>query len=94
MIELYRPVHCPDCTKIEETLKELVVAHKIITLESGQSMAKLTPGTPLPAIKDNEQIFTGQAAIDAYLADLEKIVADWRRFQSDACYIDDDGKIC
>ncbi len=94
MIELYRPVDCPDCTKFEETLRELVIAHKIITLEPGQFAATLTPGTPLPAIKDEGQIITGQAAIDAYLVDLEKIVADWRRFQSDACYIDDDGGVC
>jgi glutaredoxin len=94
MIELYRPVFCPDCTKIEEVLKELVVAHKIITLEPGQSAATLMPNTPLPAIKDEGQIITGPAAIDAYLAELEEIVADWRRFQSDACYIDDDGNVC
>lgn len=94
MIELYRPVHCPDCTKIEEALKELVVAHKIITLEPGRPATELTPDTPLPAIKDEGQIITGQAAIDAYLVNLEKIVADWRRFQSDACYIDDNGGIC
>jgi glutaredoxin len=94
VIELYRPVHCPDCTKIEETLKELVVAHKIITLEPGQFAAELTPNTPLPAIKYEGQIIAGQVAIDAYLVDLEKIVADWRRFQSDACYIDDDGNVC
>jgi len=94
MIELFRPVHCPGCTKIEETLKELVVAHKIITLEAGQPAAELTPGTLLPAIKDEGQIITGQAAIDSYLVDLEKIVADWRQFQSDACYIDDGGNVC
>ena len=94
MIELYRPVHCPDCTKIEETLKELVVAHKIITMEPGQSIASLMPDTPLPAIKDEGQIITGQAAIEAYLVRLEKIVADWRRFQSDACYIDENRGVC
>ena len=94
MIELYRPIHCPDCIKIEETLQELVVAHKIIMLESGQTTAALTPNTPLPAIKDEGQIITGQAAIEAYLVRLEKIVADWRRFQSDACYIDENRGVC
>ena len=94
MIEFYRPAHCPDCYKIEEALKELVVAHKIITLEPGQTAADLTPHTPLPAIKDEGQVITGRAAIDAYLTDLEKVVADWRRFQGDACYIDDNGDVC
>jgi len=94
LIEFYRPAHCPDCHKIEEALKELVVAHKIITLEPGQSASTLTPHTPLPAIKDEGRVITGRAAIDAYLVDLEKIVAHWRRFQGDACYIDDNGDVC
>ena len=94
MIELYRPIYCPDCIKIEETLQELVVAHKIITLEPGQFATESTPDTPLPAIKDEGQIITGQAAIGAYLVELEKVVTDWRRFQSDACYIDDNGDVC
>jgi hypothetical protein len=47
----------------------------------------------LPAIRDNGQMINGPAAISAYLKDLEKFVADWRRFQSDSCYIDD-GEVC
>ena len=94
MIEFYRPIHCPDCARIEETLKDLVVAHKVITLEPNQTTPQLTPDTPLPAIKDEGQIISGQAEIAAYLLHLEQIVADWRRFQSDACYVDEHSNIC
>ncbi len=94
MIELYRPTNCPDCAGIEEMLEELVVAHKIITLESDETTPQLTPNTPLPALKDEGKIVSGYEAINAYLIELEQIVADWRRFQGDACYINDSGEIC
>lgn len=94
MIELYRAIDCSTCTEIEEALKEMVVAHKVITVEAGQEYESLPVETPLPALKDNGRIITGQAAIAAYLKELERFVADWRRFQGDACYIDDEGEVC
>lgn len=94
MIELYRPVNCPACADIETTLKELVVAHKVITVEAGQVTAELNGNVALPAIKENGQIISGPASIAAYLKDLEKFVANWQRFQSDSCYIDDEGESC
>ncbi len=94
MIELYRPTNCPTCAGIVSALKELVVAHKIIVVEPGQQPDTLAADTPLPAIRDEGQIISGQEAITTYLWELEKIVADWRRFQSDACYIDDNGDTC
>jgi hypothetical protein len=94
MIELYRPVNCPTCTGIETALKEMVVAYKVISLAAGQTTQALPAETRLPALKDNGQIITGQAAIAAHLRELERFVADWRRFQADACYLDGDGKVC
>jgi hypothetical protein len=94
MIKLYRSVDCPGCDDIESTLKKLVVAHKVIVVEAGQQVDDLSPSVVLPAIKDNGQMISGPAAISTYLKDLEKFVADWGRFQSDSCYISDDGKPC
>ncbi|HXV44723.1 MAG TPA: glutathione S-transferase N-terminal domain-containing protein [Anaerolineae bacterium] len=94
MIEFYRPVDCPACADIETVLKELVVAHKVVVIEEGQAAAELKPDVSLPAIKDNGQVVSGPTAIAAYLIELEKFVAGWQRFQSDSCYIDDDGATC
>jgi hypothetical protein len=88
MIELFRPVDCPDCADIEAILQELVVAHKVIVVEPGY------PDTPLPALRENGRTISGRAAITAYLKDLEEFVADWQRFQSDVCYIDANGQVC
>jgi hypothetical protein len=94
MIELYRPVECAICAEIEAALKEMVVAHKVIVVEKNQNSEILPPETPLPALKENGQIISGQGAIVAHLQELEKFVANWRRFQADSCYLDDDGRMC
>ena len=88
MIELFRPIDCPACTDIEATLQELVVAHKVIVVEPGQV------NVPLPALRENGRTVSGREAITAYLKDLEKFVADWQRFQSDVCYLDENGEVC
>lgn len=89
MIKLYRPSDCPACADIEAVLQELVVAHQVITVEEDKLRNDLSSEVVLPAIKDNGQIISGSAAISAYLKELEKFVADWRRFQSDSCYTDE-----
>ena len=95
MIEFYRPADdCSNCTDIEAALEEMVIAHKIITVNHVQKAEALPPGTPLPALKDNDKFITGHNAITAHIKELEKFVETWRKFQSDACYIDDNGEAC
>jgi hypothetical protein len=48
----------------------------------------------LPVIRENSRLISGKESLLAYLDELEKLVEDWRRFQSDACYIDEDGELC
>lgn len=94
MIKLFRLSDCPDCAVIEAMLKELVVAHQVITLETDEIRQALGPEITLPAIKENGRTISGPAAISAYLKELEKFVTEWRRFQSDSCYINDEGETC
>ena len=85
-IKLYRPAHSPAADDLEAALRELVVAYKVIVVNAAN--------TPLPAIHDEGQVIIGPAALARYLRELEKIVADWRKYQGDACYIGDDGEVC
>lgn len=94
MIELYRPADCSACADLETALRELVIAHRVIVVEANQTPAELGPDIPLPALKENGQIVYGPEAIAAYMRDLERFVVNWRRFQSDSCYIDDEGQTC
>ncbi len=94
MIKLYRPADCPACTDIEALLKEMVVAHQVIVVQAEQPPAELGPKVTLPAIWENNQTISGPEAISTYLKELAKFVANWQRFQSDSCYLDDDGNVC
>ncbi len=89
MIELIRHADCPACEAVEAALQELVIAHRVVIVPAGQTDDDL----PLPALRDNDRLITGPE-VAAYLRELEKFVADWRKFQGDACYIDDDGEVC
>lgn len=94
MIKLYRPTDCPTCAEIETTLRELVVAHQVIVVDSGDRPADLGSEVKLPAICENNYLVSGPDAINTYLQELAQFTARWRRFQSDSCYLDDDGQVC
>jgi glutaredoxin len=88
MITLYRTESCPACDQAQEALEEMVVAHKVVKIE-GARPANLQ-GLELPVIVEGEKVVSGQA-VDPYLAQLARDAELWRKFQSDACYINEDG---
>jgi hypothetical protein len=92
VIRLYRTKASGEGEQVESALKELVVAHQVVTLAPGDPSP--LNGTSLPAIVDGERVVSGRAALDAYLAELGEVTARWRRFQADACYLDDEGNVC
>ena len=94
MIELYRRADSQLGDAIEAALRDMVVAYELVVVEPEQEPANLPAGTALPAIKHDERLIVGQATLVAYLSELEQLVADWRRFQSDACYVDEAGEAC
>lgn len=94
MLTLYRPPNCPTCAAFEDILKELVVAHRVVVVSPERLVEGLGSGVRPPALQDNGQTITGHEAIAAHLKELEAFVAAWRKFESDACYIDDEGETC
>jgi len=94
VIELYRTAGSAAGEEIEEAIKDLVLAHRVFIVEPGQQPVSLPPGTSLPALKDEGEIITGAGALKAHLETLAKIAFEWRKYQSDSCYIHDDGGNC
>jgi len=84
MIELVRPPESPEADAIADTLREMVAAFREIE----------DPAVQRPLLRDGERTATGDGAVAVFLADLRRDLARWGRFQSDACYIDDDGQVC
>lgn len=89
MIELYRPLTCETCAEIEAALKEMVIAHKVITVGPDEAATVLGVGVSLPAFKENERVISGRTNIAAYLRELEGFMRRWQKYQSDSCYCDE-----
>jgi hypothetical protein len=92
MVTLYRRRDDPWADEIQEALDEMVIAHEIETIDDGASPPGDVPA--LPALRDEGEIVTGKANLQGHLDELRALMADWNRFQSDACYVEEDGSIC
>lgn len=84
MIELHRPPVSADADAVAGKLAEMVVAHRIVEDQS----------LPAPVLVDGAMTATGPREIEAFLATLRRDLDDWSRFQTDACYLDDEGRVC
>lgn len=84
MIELRRPPVSSAADAVAGTLADMVVAHRIV--EDGSLTG--------PVLADGPVTASGPDEIEAFLATLRRDLDDWSRFQTDACYLDEDGRVC
>ena len=89
MIKLYREAQSPKADMIEAEFKELVLGYDLVVVEPAKAES-LFEGRVLPVITNNERIVSGEE-IMPYIKELTRLMYDWQLFQSDACYIRDDG---
>ncbi len=105
MITLYRIADCAACDEVETALRELVVAHKVVDVTQVEAavatngIVKGAGGTakldrPWPMVVDGDRVVSGQVALQEYLGELARELEQWRKYQTDACYVDDQGKSC
>jgi hypothetical protein len=87
MIELQRSGDSPEADAIEERLRDLVVAHTVVVVDAEGADADL------PVVRDGDITARG-SDIPVFLDQLTRDMAEWAHFQSDACYIEDDGSVC
>lgn len=92
MITLYRRPDDDRADSIQNTLDEIVIAYETETISEDGLLPDDVPTTP--ALRDDGTVITGETALDEHLQELTDLMNDWDRFQSDACYIEDDGTVC
>jgi len=92
MIKLYREENSLQADIIEAEFRELVLGYDRVVIDEKES-AQLFDDTTLPVITNNERVVSGDE-IPAYIKELKQLMRDWQRFQSDACYVDEDGETC
>jgi hypothetical protein len=94
MIELFLTPGDSEAAWIEAGFKEMVLGYRRVELLPEQVEAVLGKPLSLPVVRHDERLICGREDLLAYLQELERLAEDWRRFQTDACYIDDDGEVC
>jgi glutaredoxin len=93
MIRFYRSRDCPGCSAIQETMEDLSLAHKVVMVKDRAELpVEISKDSRLSVMVDGNEIFQGHDRILHHLEQLENFKAEWDKFQSDACYCDDDGK--
>jgi hypothetical protein len=88
MLTLYRRPDDARADEVQDTLDEIVIAYQTETIADDTTL----PDTP--ALRDDGEVISGEAALNEHLQKLTDLMNDWDRFQSDACYIEDDGTVC
>ena len=92
MIKLYREEKSAQADSIEAEFHELVLGYDRAVIEPKDVQGQFGEGVFLPVLTDNARVVSGEQ-IPSYVKELTELVHSWRRFQSDCCYIDDDGEM-
>ena len=90
---LYRTPGCPRCTEVAEALEELAIAHEVVEVDSPDDVPEDLEAVRLPVLRDGHEVFQGPGDVLDHLEGLESFRADWYKFQSDACYCDEEGNV-
>jgi glutathione S-transferase len=91
MTILYCRASCPRCTSVREALEELAIECRIVQVAPGAPMPEGLPaGARLPVLIDEGEAYLGSGAVLDHLEELRLFKEDWYRFQSDACYCDEE----
>jgi hypothetical protein len=94
MIEVFREEQSPQGDWIEAELRGMVLGYELVVTMPEEAHHVLGPQHSLPAIKNGERIASGKDDLMVYLEELEALAHQWRAFQGDWCYIDDQGEVC
>jgi hypothetical protein len=86
MIELLHDPSSEASRRVAEVLAGMTVAHTVTN-----DPEALPEGAEAPVIREGDRVVSGPEAIDDYLRELTAYLREWGRFQSDSCYIGDDG---
>lgn len=90
MIELHRPQKDPFSDQVEDTLKNLVVAHQVHRYDETSKADRR-----LPYITESDKIIDGRDDLKEYLYRLKTELQLQRAVSGDACYIDPEtGEVC
>ncbi len=92
MVKLYREKNSPQADLIEAELQDMIFGYDREVVEPEDAVQRFGPQRSLPVITNNEKIVSGEE-IPAYIQELRTLMTDWQAFQSDCCYVNDQGEV-
>ncbi|MCM8814266.1 MAG: hypothetical protein NC924_10120 [Candidatus Omnitrophica bacterium] len=94
MLTLYRTKQCPRCITITSALEQLEFARTAIVIENRTALRQRFPAVKqFPVLVDEGKIYAGANAVLTRLTELQELKDLWYKFQSDACYCDEEGNV-
>jgi hypothetical protein len=75
---------------VAEKMEEMVVAHKIVSVDDGIPLPDDISRKELPVLSDGHECWTSQEQIKQFLEKLHQDLLLSQSLQSDACFIDPD----
>lgn len=94
MLEVFREAESAQGDWVEAELREMVLGYERVVTTPEEALRTLGQQRSLPAIKNSERIASGKAELIIYLKELEGLAREWRAFQGDWCYVDDQRETC
>lgn len=94
MLEVFREEISPEGDWVEAELREMVVAYDRVILTPTEAVERFGETVSLPILRDGARMASGEATLKQFLRDFEKFAAQWRLFQGDFCYVDEEGETC
>ena len=85
---------CKGCIAIQDALKELCIVHETIVVENPTELPyELRKIGEMPILVDEDNVICGEKNVLVHLEKLAKFKELWYKYQSDACYCNDDEDI-
>jgi len=90
MLKFYKQSSDSFTDRVERKLRDMVVAHEIVRVDSSGSLPGEVGSHDLPVLSDSHQVWTTPKKIDDFLEELHQELREGRSMQSDSCHIDPD----
>ncbi len=94
MLRFVRTAQCRKCDAIQETLESLCLAHDVrVGMTHGPRASGLPASVTAPVLIDGDRVIEGDEPILKHLEELAAVKALWDKYQTDACYCDEEGRV-
>ncbi|SHF04599.1 hypothetical protein SAMN05443144_10553 [Fodinibius roseus] len=90
MLTFYKGTSDQFTDRVEQKLRDMVIAHKVIRIALNDSLPEEVNENKLPLLDDGHQTWSSPAEIEDFLEELHHEVRLGRSLQSDSCHLDPD----